>query len=246
MAQNIYDDPEFFDGYAQLPRSVKGLDAAPEWPSVRARLPDIAGIDVVDLGCGYGWFCRWAAEHGAASVLGIDFSEKMLAKAQAETPNGERISYERADLDTASLPAAAFDLAYSSLTLHYIADLDRLLGTVHDALRPGGRFVFSCEHPIRTAPLEPEFITGDDGARRWALDHYLVDGPRRLDWITEGVVKHHRRLSTTISALLTAGFEIAGLEEWCPTAAEIEAHPDWADELHRPSFLIVAADRRER
>ncbi|MBF3542891.1 SAM-dependent methyltransferase, partial [Burkholderia pseudomallei] len=33
MTQNIYDDPDFFEGYGQLPRSRDGLDGAPEWPS---------------------------------------------------------------------------------------------------------------------------------------------------------------------------------------------------------------------
>ena len=43
------------------------------------------GLRVVDLGCGFGWFCRWAREHGAASVLGLDVSENMLT-ARAPTP----------------------------------------------------------------------------------------------------------------------------------------------------------------
>ncbi|QMR74849.1 hypothetical protein [Enterobacter sp. RHBSTW-00175] len=41
MAQNIYDNPAFFEGYAQLPRSVHGLDGAPEWPSLNAMLPEL-------------------------------------------------------------------------------------------------------------------------------------------------------------------------------------------------------------
>jgi 2-polyprenyl-3-methyl-5-hydroxy-6-metoxy-1,4-benzoquinol methylase len=66
MTQNIYDNPSFFQGYGQ--RSIHGLDDAPEWPSLRAMLPDMRGRHVLDLGCGYGWFCRWAREHGAAHV----------------------------------------------------------------------------------------------------------------------------------------------------------------------------------
>jgi len=61
VAQNIYDDEGFFEGYSGLPRSVKGLDGAPEWPSLQALLPDMTGRSVVDLGCGFGWFSRWAA-----------------------------------------------------------------------------------------------------------------------------------------------------------------------------------------
>ena len=66
MTQNIYDDPAFFDGYSRLNRSVHGLDGATEWPALRAMLPDPRGLRVLDLGCGYGWFCRWAAQQGAA------------------------------------------------------------------------------------------------------------------------------------------------------------------------------------
>lgn len=52
------------------------LDGAPEWPAIRRILPDLQGKSVVDLGCGYGWFCRSAREQGAADVLGLDVSEK--------------------------------------------------------------------------------------------------------------------------------------------------------------------------
>ena len=43
MTQNIYDDEQFFEGYSRLPRSVEGLDGAPEWPALRALLPDLRG-----------------------------------------------------------------------------------------------------------------------------------------------------------------------------------------------------------
>ena len=39
MTQNIYDNPEFFEGYGRLPRSVEGLEGAPEWPALRVLLP---------------------------------------------------------------------------------------------------------------------------------------------------------------------------------------------------------------
>src|SRR5271168_4178471 len=122
MAQNIYDNPEFFEGYSKLGRSVEGLDGASEWPNLRAMLPDMRGLRVLDLGCGYGWFCRWAREHGATSVLGIDVSEKMLERARASTAD-PAISYIRADAETLNLAPAVFELAYSSLALHYIDDL---------------------------------------------------------------------------------------------------------------------------
>src|SRR3954451_11482251 len=129
MAQNIYDNPGFFAGYSQLPRSVHGLNGAPEWPAIRALLPDLNGKRVVDLGCGFGWFARWARQHGAAHVLGLDISQNMIDRARAETSDAN-IEYRISDLDTLDLDKSSFDLAYSSLAFHYIVDFAKLMRTI--------------------------------------------------------------------------------------------------------------------
>ena len=242
MTQNIYDNPEFFAGYSNLDRSVEGLDGAAEWPSLRALLPDLRGRKVIDLGCGFGWFCRWARESGAARVLGFDVSEKMLQRATATTTD-PAITYARADLEQLELPAAAFDLVYSSLALHYIKDLAGLLATVHRALVPGGRLVFSMEHPIYTAPTHPGWSEDADGRRTWCINSYLVEGPRETDWLTKGVVKYHRTVGTTLNLLMQRGFTIVHVEEWGPTDAQIAARPALVDERQRPPFLLVSAKR---
>ena len=226
MTQNIYDDAGFFAGYARLRRSVDGLDGAPEWPTLKSMLPGMAGKRVIDLGCGFGWFCRFAREAGAATVLGLDVSANMLARAREMTSDAA-ITYRQADLETLDLPAASFDLAYSSLTLHYLEKLGALFATVHRALAPGGHFVFSAEHPLYTEP-------GPD---------YLDEGPRTTDWLADGVVKQHRTLATYLNLLIAAGFAVRRVEEWGPTRAEIAAHPEWKIDHRRPSFLLVAAAR---
>lgn len=58
MTQNIYDNPDFSEGYRRLGRSVEGLAGEPERPALRAMLPDMGGLKVVDLlpaggNCGY-------------------------------------------------------------------------------------------------------------------------------------------------------------------------------------------------
>jgi len=240
MTQNIYDRPDFYHGYSQLNRSVEGLEGAEEWPALRAMLPDLNGLTVIDLGCGFGWFCRWAREQGATRVVGIDISEKMLARAQATTAD-ECITFERADLERLDLPEARFDLAYSSLVLHYINDAVRFFQRVHRALVPGGRFVFSTEHPIYMAPTNPVWSIDAAGRRTWPLDRYLDEGPRITDWLAKGVMKHHRTMGTTLNLLLQSGFAIQHVEEFCPTAEQITAKPDLAAERERPMFLLVAA-----
>ncbi|MCT7663513.1 class I SAM-dependent methyltransferase [Shinella kummerowiae] len=241
MAQNIYDQPAFFEGYSNLPRSVHGLAGAAEWESVRALLPDLAGKRIVDLGCGFGWFSRHAAAQGAASVLGLDLSENMIARARAETVS-PAVRYAIADLDQLDLPEGGFDFAYSSLAFHYVADFDRLVRSIHAALLPGSSFVFTIEHPIYMAPSKPEWAEVG-GATVWPVDGYLVEGSRTTDWLAKGVVKYHRTLGTTLNALIGAGFVIRHVEEWRPSAAQLSDHPEWQVELNRPMFLLIACDR---
>jgi SAM-dependent methyltransferase len=242
MTQSIYDDDGFFAGYSRLARSVEGLGGAPEWPALRALLPDPNGLSILDLGCGFGWFCRWAREQGAARILGIDVSEKMLARGRAMTPDAA-IAYRRADLETLELPAGAFDLVYSSLALHYIAGLDALMAQIHRALVPGGRLVFSVEHPIYTAPTQPGWSSDAAGRKTWPIDSYLEEGPRSTDWLAKGVIKQHRTVASYIGMLLRSGFTLSHVEEWGPSDAQIAARPVLADERQRPPFLLVAAQR---
>jgi ubiquinone/menaquinone biosynthesis C-methylase UbiE len=242
MTQNIYDDEEFFAGYSRLRRSVEGLDGAPEWPALSALLPDLRGRNVMDLGCGFGWFCRWARQQGAAHVLGIDVSEKMLARGRTATVD-PAITYIRADMEQLDLQAESFDVVYSSLALHYVENLSGLMSQANRSLVPGGRLVFSVEHPIFTAPSEPSWSLNATGRKIWPVDGYLDEGPRSTNWLAKGVIKQHRTLATYINMLIRSGFVISHVEEWGPTEEQIAAEPNWADERQRPPFLLVSATR---
>jgi SAM-dependent methyltransferase len=240
MAQNIYDTPDFFAGYSRMRRSLQGLDGAAEWPAVRAMLPDLTGRRVVDLGCGFGWFSRWARANGAASVLGLDISANMIERARAETDDAA-VTYRVEDLERLALPPAAFDLAFSSLAFHYLPDFAGLVRTVRAALAPGAAFVFSIEHPIYMAPAHPGWGTDADGRRSWPINGYADEGQRVTDWLAKGVVKFHRSLATTVNTLVDAGFSIEHLDEWTPTKAEVAADPATAAERDRPMFLLVSS-----
>ncbi|MFD2206363.1 class I SAM-dependent methyltransferase [Kiloniella antarctica] len=243
MSQNIYDKPDFFIGYSQLPRSVHGLTGAPEWPAIRAQLPDLKDKRVLDLGCGFGWFSRWAKEHGATSVLGLDLSEKMLSRAKSET-HDDAIEYEVSDLEQLALPKTVYDFAYSSLAFHYIKDFNKLVATIFQALVPGAQFTFTIEHPIFMAPTSPAWSNDDEGQRIWPLNHYSVEGERKTDWFAKGVIKHHRTLGTTLNTLITNGFEIRHVQEWAPTREQVSQYPELLEEIDRPMMLLVSAQKR--
>lgn len=242
MSQNIYDDPAFFAGYSRLARSVYGLAGAAEWPAMRALLPDLRGLRVLDLGCGFGWFCRWARAQGAAAVLGLDVSAKMLARAQEATDDA-LISYRRVDLEELALPDTSADLAYSSLALHYVQDIAGVFAAVHRALAPGGQLIFSIEHPIYMAARNPEWLADPRGDRVWPVNQYSLEGPRTTSWLAEGVIKQHRMLGTTLNHLIRSGFTIAHVEEWAPIEEQLAARPALAEERERPMFVLVAARR---
>lgn len=242
MPQNIYDDPTFFERYSQLERSTQGLAGAPEWATLQALLPPLEDLRVLDLGCGFGSFGRWAVVAGARSVVGIDLSENMLARARAETLE-PRIEYLRADLEQVEFEPESFDLAFSSLTLHYVKDLPAVVQRVRRGLVPGGHFVFSVEHPILLAPSAPAWKTLDSGATVWPLDRYLDEGPRSVDWLVDGVAKEHRTIATYLNVLADTGYAVRRVEEWGPSVQQIREHPGWAIERNRPYFLLVAAQR---
>ena len=242
MPQNVYDNPDFFKEYITFPRQVQGLEGAPEWPNIRAILPDLTGKRVVDLGCGFGWFTRWARDNGRAqSVLALDVSEKMLERARSDTTD-TAIEYRIQDLEVLELPEASFDFAYSALAFHYIEDFARLVRVIYNSLTPDSHFVFEIEHPIYMAAENADWI--EYGARKtWPVNAYAIEGERRNDWLVKGVLKYHRTMSTTINTLIAAGFTIEQLQEYSPTEAELARTPELAPQLERPIFLTVSCRR---
>ncbi|MDZ7928070.1 MAG: class I SAM-dependent methyltransferase [Agrobacterium sp.] len=241
MKQNIYDDPLFFERYSAMPRSLEGLRQAGEWHELRAMLPALKDRTVLDLGCGFGWHCRFAVEQGAAHVVGVDLSANMLRRA-AEINGGPGIEYRRAAIEDIDFEPESFDLVLSSLALHYVRDLDAAFTRAFSVLKSGGDFVFSIEHPVFTALDKQDWFYGADGEiLHWPLDNYQNEGMRHSNWMADDVVKYHRTVSGILNALLTSGFAITRLAEPRPDPALLAERPEMKHEDRRPIFLIVGA-----
>lgn len=240
MAQNIYDDPQFFAGYSQLPRQVHGLEGAPEWSAIKALLPPLQGRRVADLGCGFGWASRWLRQNGAVSVSGYDLSENMLRRARADTDD-DAVAYHIADLETLELSTGSFDLIYSALAFHYIRDFNRLAAMMRRALKTDGELVFTIEHPIFMAAAHPQWLENGQERKTWPVNGYSLEGERRTNWFADGVLKYHRTLATTLNTLIENRFRIGRVEEFAPTPAQIDVNPGLAEELERPMMLLIKA-----
>ena len=244
MPQNIYDNPEFFAAYDRMREEGMALPENLEQPAIRSLLTGVAGKRVLDMGCGTGVMSRWLAEQGAASVLGTDISERMLEKAMAQ-PH-PKIKYLRSAAEDLDFPDGSFDLVTSSLMFHYVEDLRSLLARIRRWLVPGGRLVFSTEHPIFTS-AQGQFAErwtrdADGNLEAWKVDHYLDEGRRVSKWFVDGVVRYHRTVATLMNTLIETGFLITRVLE-PPAVEEAERRiPDLLEERKRPTFIFIAAE----
>ncbi len=243
MKQNRYDDPVFFEQYSQMARSQQGLAGAGEWLALRQMLPEnLTGMRVLDLGCGYGWHCRYLMEQGAKRVLGIDLSHRMLERA-AEINQLPGITYRQAAMEDLRFPPQSFHLIVSSLALHYTPDYRLMVRRMARWLRPGGQLVLSMEHPVFTAQGPQDWVYGPDGEiRHFPVDHYFSEGAREAVFLGQQVTKYHRTLTTCVNALLEAGLTLRQLVEPQPPT-DMLSLPGMADELRRPMMLLLAAEK---
>lgn len=243
MRQNPYDDDVFFQKYSAMERSQKGLDGAGEWETLKTLFPDFSNRRVLDLGCGFGWHCRYAQEQGAASVTGVDLSENMLRVAREKT-DAPNVTYLRAAMEDVQFPAEAFDIVISSLALHYVADYPALLARMHRWLTPGGALVCSVEHPVFTAEGSEDWMYDVDGnILHYPVDNYFSEGLRETSFLGERIPKYHRTLTTYLGELIKQGFTLTGLVEPQPPARML---PALADELRRPMMLLFSARKEAK
>jgi len=205
MRNNEYDNADFFEEYAKMARSKGGLDAAGEWHQLKPLFPPLEGKHVLDLGCGYGWHCKYAVEQGAARVLGIDLSRKMIEEAGRRNRD-DRIEYRICGIEEYEYPENTWDCVISNLALHYIEDIDSVFKKVHRTLKPDGIFLLNIEHPVFTAGVGQDWIySGDGKPEYWPVDNYFMPGERRTHFLGCDVVKQHHTLTQILMGLLIMG-----------------------------------------
>jgi len=181
-------------------------------------LGDVAGRDVLEVGCGSAPCSRWLAEQGAR-VVGLDLSAGMLRYAAAAgEATGLSVPLIRANAERLPFASGSFDIACSAFgAVPFVADVGELFADVARVLRPGGSWVFAVTHPMRWIfPDDP----GPDGLRVTGsyfdrTPYVEVDADGRATY-----VEHHRTLGDLVRALNGAGFTLLDLVE-----------PEWPDGL---------------
>jgi SAM-dependent methyltransferase len=184
-------------------------------------LPDVAGLDIVELGCGTAYFSSWLARRGAR-VVGVD-----PTPAQLETARRMQAEFDlefplvEARGEDVPLPDAAFDLALSEYGASIWADPYRWIPEAARLLRPGGLLVFMRASTLAMlcSPLDDEDAPIDESL------HRPLFGLNRLEW-SDGSVEYHLPPGELIRLLRESGFEVERLVELqAPEGAE--RHPEY-------------------
>jgi SAM-dependent methyltransferase len=109
--------------------------------------PIAAGAAVVDIGSGAGMDCLLAARRTGrgGSVVGIDMTDAMLARARASAADAGyvQVRFEKADMTALPLPAASVDVVISNGVINLAPDKDAVFNELYRVVRPGGRLQFA-------------------------------------------------------------------------------------------------------
>ncbi|HET7566696.1 MAG TPA: class I SAM-dependent methyltransferase [Gaiellaceae bacterium] len=169
-------------------------------------LGDVAGLDVVELGCGTAYVSAWLARRGARPV-GVDPTPAQLETArrlQAET--GIEFPLVQAPGESVPLPDGAFDLAVSEYGASLWADPERWVPEAARLLRPGGRLIFL------TNSVVAYLCFPDTGPVTTTLQRPLFE-MGRIRWPGEQGVEYHLPHGRWIELLRRCGFEVEALHE---------------------------------
>lgn len=203
-------------------------------PAVQSLLPDLAGLRVLDAGCGPGVYAAWMLERDADLVC-VDMSPTMLRLARERV--GERAELIRADLEKPLdfLDEGSFDLVVSPLVLDYIFDWRPTFAEYYRVLRPGGTFVFSCGHPF----FDLQYYQAED---------YFCTERVLSTWRGFGIEvempSHRRSVQAIIDPVLTTGFVLDKLLEPQPVPEFKDHDPVRYERLMRfPGFICVRAKK---
>jgi SAM-dependent methyltransferase len=234
----LYDDDQAFATYMRHRARDESPNDTLEKPDLLELIGSAAGLRVLDLGCGDAQIGRELLAAGARAYLGLEPSRNMLAEAH-KTLAGTSGQVVAATIEAWTYPPAAFDLAISRLALHYVEDLAPTFRQVFESLTPGGRFVFSVEHPVITS-CDRAFPEGSQ-RQDWIVDDYHVPGRRVTRWLGQDVVKYHRTVEEYFGELRRAGFAVEALREGRPRREHFLREETYQRRLRIPLMLLLAA-----
>ncbi len=225
-------------------------------PAFLAMLPDVAGLEGLDIGCGEGANTRQLAACGAR-MSGIDIAPTFIAAAQ-KIPATPPIEYSVASAQALPFPEAHFDFAVAFMSLMDVPQPELAIREAHRVLRPGGFLQFSITHPCFGTPHRKllrndageayavevgRYYDGEDGEiERWIFGATPPELKATLPRFE--VPRFYRTLSQWMNAILGAGFTLERIEEPRVSEETARKHPAVQDTRVVSYFLHVRARKQ--
>ncbi|MEB3357355.1 MAG: class I SAM-dependent methyltransferase [Synechococcales bacterium] len=233
----FYDYPDVQASYFAHRARPDNANNTLERPIFWELVGNLNNLDIIDLGCGDASFGQEAFLKGARSYTGIEISEAMVNRARqmlAGTPG--KVQY--GSIETWQPLNEQADLVSSRLALNYVENLKSVFQAVHQALRPGGRFVFSVEHPVITSNFAN---LAEPRRTAWLVDNYFQPGARVHTWLGREVTKYHYTLEEYFDLVINTGFALERIRESCPQQKDFVTEEEYERRLRIPLFLFIAA-----
>jgi SAM-dependent methyltransferase len=211
-------------------RAAWGVWRVPE-DEVRV-LPDVHGLDVIELGCGTAYFGAWLKKLGARRVLGVDITPAQLATAREMNREFELgLEFIEANAEDVPLPDSSFDLAFSEYGASIWCDPYRWVPEAARLLRAGGELIFMRNSTLQVLCSPDEGKVADRLVRP-------QKGMHRFDWTDEDgpSTDFHISGSQMFQLLRKTGFDIVDFRELFA--------PD--DAIDHPYYSYVPAEWAKR
>lgn len=235
--EEFYDNPDIRAKYIARRTQPDNPNDTLERPIFLELVGNLNQLDIIDLGCGDASFGKKALLQGAHSYMGIEASRAMVDLALAQLTNTSgKVQHER--LETWKAQSEQADLVSSRLALQYVENLEPVFQEAYQALRPGGRMIFSVEHPVITS----NFASLAEGRRTtWLVDNYFKPGARVHQWLGHEVTKYHRTLEEYFDLITMTGFKLEHIRESRPQAQNFSSQEEYERRMRIPLFLFISA-----
>lgn len=243
MPNNFYDNETFFKNYKQLRDDMYNANDKIEMPYLQKLLPSIKDKVVLDLGCGMGSYILQMAPK-AKLIDAVDISKKMLSVLNGilKEQSINNVNLVNSALEDFKLKEQYYDLVISTLTFHYISDLNKLFKSINNSLKNKGIFIFSVEHPTLTSTKNIGWETDTSGNYiHWRLDNYFETGERSYKWLGATVTKYHRTFEDYYHLLVDNNFEILDIREPKPKLEDTSSDKELDGHYRRPIILMFSA-----
>jgi len=234
----MIDEPMTTDYDSIAERYIEHTERPDSWnnlyerPFMITRFPELKDKNVLDLGCGSGFYTGYALEKGAR-VTAVDLSKAMIDRL-SQRIHSDKLRLECADISKplSFLGATSYDYVICSLVIHYIKDWTPLLNELYRILKKNGRVFISTHHPFLV--LQYPLLKNTN-----YFETVLVEDIWSKQANPFKVHYYTRSLSSVLQPIIKSKFQIVSIEEPLPDEKCKQLAPQLFQRLCKePGFLF--------